>query len=58
MHYLYHNIALFIVTYLITVRFKKKWCKFPQDGEIIAPKHEGALLKIVRVNDRIAHLFM
>jgi hypothetical protein len=41
---------MFIVTYFTAVCFKEIWCRLPKDGEIIAPKQAGAVLKTVCIN--------
>jgi hypothetical protein len=44
---------MFIVACFIAVCVKC-WCQFPEDGEVIAPKHVEA----VRVNCRTVHLLV
>jgi len=34
--------------YLLSEGVKQFWCQLPEDGEVIAPKHVGAILKIAR----------
>ena len=34
------------------------WCELSEDGDIMAPKHIGAMYKNVRVSFRIPHLFL
>jgi hypothetical protein len=38
-----HNICMFIETCLLLNLLKRFRCQLPEDGEIIAPKHVGAM---------------
>jgi hypothetical protein len=37
---------------------KKLWCQLSEDGEKIAPKHVGAMYKIICIDYAIVHLLI
>ena len=44
--------------YVLLYVSNKCRCQLPEDGEIITPKHVGAVKKIVRINYRKVHLLV
>ena len=43
---------------MLTGTYTIVWCQLPEDGEIITPKHVGAMWKTVHINDRIVYLLL
>ena len=50
LQYCYQDNVCLLWANLLQCILKKIWCQLPEDGEMIAPKHVGALHKIVRVD--------
>jgi hypothetical protein len=38
--------------------FKKNWCKLPEDGVTIRPKHVAVMYKIVHIHHTLVHLLV
>jgi len=48
LHYCYHDNVCLLLAILLLYILKKFWCQLPEDGEMIASKHVGAVYNIVR----------
>jgi len=53
---LYHNIRTFTATSFFAVCLKKRWYQLPEDDEILATKHVGAMQMTVSVNYKSVQL--
>jgi hypothetical protein len=50
LHYCYRDNVCSLRAILLLYSLKKFWCQLPEDGEMIAAKHVGAVCKIVHMD--------
>ena len=58
LHYGHHDKCIFIINYLLQYILMKFWCRLPENGHIISPKHLAVVSKIVLIIYRIVHLLV